>query len=167
MTAHAEVRGERAIDLQEAIAFIWREAELLDARDYDAWLRLWTAEGRYVIPVERDVADYADVLNIAYDDGPMREARVKRLRSGLSISANAAARTVRTISRFVPAREEPGLIELRCAQHVAEQKRDHMRLLAADVTYRLVCIDDALALDLKVVQLIDSDEAQRGVGYLL
>ena len=167
MTAHAELRSARAIDLQEAVAFIWREAELLDVRDYDAWLRLWTPAGRYVIPIERDVVDHAGALNIAYDDGPMREARVKRLRSGLSISANAAARTVRTISRFVPAREEPGLIELRCAQHVAEQKREHARLVAADVTYRLVRVDDARALDLKVVQLIDSDEAQHGVGYLL
>jgi 3-phenylpropionate/cinnamic acid dioxygenase small subunit len=157
-----------AITLQAATEFIWREADALDSRDYESWLRMWTADGLYIIPIERDVADHAAALNIAYDDGPMREARVKRLRSGLSMSAASAARTVRTVSRFVPLREEPGMLEVRCAQHVVEQKRDRTRVIGADVMYTLVAAaDGGLALALKVVQLIDSDEAQRGLGYLL
>jgi 3-phenylpropionate/cinnamic acid dioxygenase small subunit len=160
--------GVAPIALQAATAFIWREADLLDSRDYESWLRLWTAEGLYIIPIERNVTDHASALNIAYDDGPMREARVKRLRSGLSMSAAAAARTVRTVSRFVPLLDHPGMLELRCAQHIVEQKRDITRFVAADVTYRIVArADGELAIGLKVVQLIDSDEAQHGLGYLL
>jgi 3-phenylpropionate/cinnamic acid dioxygenase small subunit len=160
---------ERApIALQAATEFIWREADLLDSRDYEAWLRLWSADGLYIIPIERNVTDHAAALNIAYDDGPMREARVKRLRSGLSMSAASAARTVRTVSRFVPVLDQTGMLEVRCAQHIVEQKRDIKRFVAADMTYRIVAGDDgALALALKVVQLIDSDEAQHGLGYLL
>jgi len=153
--------------LQAAVEFIWREADLLDARDYEGWLRLWTEGGRYVIPIDRETVDYAATLNIAYDDGPMREARVKRLHSAVAMSVASAARTVRTLSRFVPILEEPDVLELRCAQHVVEQKRDHTRIVAADLTYRLVRAGEGLALDLKVVHLIDSDEAQRGIGYLL
>ncbi len=153
--------------LQTAIEFIWREAEMLDARDYDRWLQLWTLNGLYIIPIERDAGDEAAQLNIAYDDGPMREARVKRLKSGLSISAVAAARTVRTVSRFVPVLDEADALEVRCAQHVAEQKREYARVLAADVTYRLVNTGEGIALDRKVIRLIDADEAQHGIGYLL
>jgi len=153
--------------LQAAVEFIWREADLLDARDYEGWLRLWTESGRYIIPIDRETVDYAAALNIAYDDGPMREARVKRLHSGVAMSVASAARTVRTLSRFVPIREDAEAIEVRCAQHVVEQKRDHTRVVAADVTYRLVSVAAGLALDLKVVHLIDSDEAQRGIAYLL
>lgn len=155
------------IPLQDAVAFIWREADVLDARDYEQWLRLWTAGGIYVIPIERDVIDHAGALNIAYDDGAMREARVTRLRSGYSMSATSAARTVRTVSRFVPLRDEPGALDVRCAQVIVEQKRDRTRVLAADVTYRIVRTEAGLALDGKVIQLIDSDEAQIGIGYLL
>jgi 3-phenylpropionate/cinnamic acid dioxygenase small subunit len=158
--------ADPVLDLTAATAFIWREAELLDLRDYDAWLALWTETGDYVIPVERGVADYAGALNIVYDNGAMRAARVKRLRSGLSMSANAAARTVRTVSRFVVASEGPGVIEIRCAQHIVEYKREQ-RMLAADVLYRIVTAGAGLALDLKIVTLIDSDEAQHGIGYLL
>lgn len=162
-----EVVSATHIPLQTAVEFIWREADLLDSHDYEQWLRLWSDGGKYIIPIERDVVDHAAALNIAYDDGPMREARVKRLRSGLSMSASAAARTVRTTSRFVPLLDTPGVLEVRCAQHIVEQKREHTRVLAADVTYRIVRTAAGLALDLKVIALIDSDEAQRGLGYLL
>jgi 3-phenylpropionate/cinnamic acid dioxygenase small subunit len=166
MTAADVVAGAQ-ISLQAAAEFIWLEAELLDRRDYERWLQLWTPAGRYVIPIERDVVDYAGSLNIAYDDGPMREARIKRLNSGLSMSATSAARTVRTVSRFVAGEIGADAIEVRCAQHVVEQKREQTRVLAADVTYRIVHRNAGLALDLKVIHLIDSDEAQRGLGYLL
>jgi 3-phenylpropionate/cinnamic acid dioxygenase small subunit len=168
MMAEVEAAAVGAhIPLQDAVAFIWREADLLDAREYEQWLRLWTADGIYVIPIERDVIDHAGALNIAYDDGAMREARVTRLRSGYSMSATSAARTVRTVSRFVPLRDEPETLEVRCAQIIVEQKRDRTRVLAADVTYRIVRTGAGLALDRKVIQLIDSDEAQIGIGYLL
>jgi 3-phenylpropionate/cinnamic acid dioxygenase small subunit len=165
----AEIDAARGthITLQSAVEFIWREADLLDVRDYEQWLRLWTADGKYVIPIERDVVDHAGALNIAYDDGTMREARVKRLRSGFSMSASSAARTVRTVSRFVPLREHADMLEVRCAQVIVEQKREHSRVLAADVTYRIVRGAAGLELDLKVIHLIDSDEAQHGIGYLL
>jgi len=167
MMAEPGTARDVRIALQTAVEFIWREADLLDRHDYAAWLQLWTPDGRYVIPIERDVVDYAGALNIAYDDGTMREARVKRLRSGLSMSAVAAARTVRTVSRFVIVRDEPGALEVRCAQHIVEHKRERTRTIGADVIYRIVHGDDGLALDRKVIQLIDSDEAQRGLGYLL
>jgi len=56
---------------------------------------------------------------------------------------------------------------IRCAQHIVEQKRDVQRIVAADVTYRIVNSGAGLALDEKVIRLIDADEAQHGIGYLL
>ncbi len=151
----------------EAIEFIWREAALLDSQDYGKWLRLWTATGHYVIPIERDAKVHAAHLNIVYDDHAMRAARVARLSSGLSISAAPSARTVRTVSRFCVTTEEHGAAMVRCAQHLVEYKYDRTRILAADVTYRLVHSGESLALDSKVVRLINSDEALFGIGYLL
>jgi 3-phenylpropionate/cinnamic acid dioxygenase small subunit len=157
---------QREIALQEAIEFIWTEADLLDAQDYAAWLALWTATGLYVIPIERDAVDHAAHLNIVYDDQAMRAARVTRLKSGLSMSASPSARTVRTVSRFRRLPSADGAT-IRCAQHLVEYKYDRTRILAADVTYRLVRTADGLALDEKVVRLLNSDEALFGIGYLL
>jgi 3-phenylpropionate/cinnamic acid dioxygenase small subunit len=153
------------ITLDEAIQFVWREADMLDRHDYKPWLKLWTTEGHYVIPVDRETEDYESVLNVAYDDAEMRDARVKRLKSGFSSSAAPPARTVRTVSRFVVLDDADGMT-LRAAQQVTEYKYERTRLLAADVTYRLVREGGMLLLDRKVVLLINSDDALHGIGYL-
>jgi 3-phenylpropionate/cinnamic acid dioxygenase small subunit len=157
----------RRVELQEAIEFIWLEADLLDSQDYPEWLSLWTAGGLYVIPIERDGDDHAAHLNIVYDDQAMRSARVKRLTSGLSMSASPSARTVRTVSRFRKLDDVDGATVIRCAQHLVEYKYDRTRTLAADVTFRLVRAGAGLALERKVVRLVNSDDALFGIGYLL
>lgn len=154
--------------LAEASAYIWAEADLLDRLDYKPWLKLWSETGKYIIPTERTPADYAEVLNIVYDDKFMRNARVKRLLSGFSMSSAPPARTVRTVSRFVVTATGAGFIELRAAQMLAEYKYGHMRFLPADLTYRLVRgPEGTLLIDEKVVTLINAEDYQFGIGYLL
>jgi 3-phenylpropionate/cinnamic acid dioxygenase small subunit len=157
----------RGVELQEAIEFIWLEADLLDTQTYSEWLALWTTTGQYVIPIQRDGDDYAAQLNIVYDDQAMRAARVQRLMSGLSVSASPSARTVRTVSRFRRLDDVDGAAVIRCAQHLVEYKYDRTRILAADVTFRLVRAGSGLAMERKVVRLVNSDDALFGVGYLL
>jgi 3-phenylpropionate/cinnamic acid dioxygenase small subunit len=165
LTPHPTMDG--AIGVQEAIAFVWREADMLDRLDYRPWLDLWADKGLYIIPTEREVADYAGALNILYDDAVMREARVKRLLSGFSMSSAPPARTVRTVSRFVTTEVGSGLIGLRAAMIVAEYKYERMRILAADVDYRITRDDGQLKFDRKVVRLVNCDDFLHGVGYLL
>ncbi len=154
-------------DLDAVIQFIWLEADLLDAQDYDPWLALWTSTGHYVIPIQRDGDDHAAQLNIIYDDHAMRAARIKRLTSGLSMAASPSARTVRTVSRFRRLADADGTMVIRCAQHLVEYKYDRTRILAADVTYRLARAGTGFALERKVVRLVNSDDALFAVGYLL
>ena len=156
-----------SITLDEAMQFIWREAELLDAQDYAEWLDLWTEEGLYIIPINRDEGDTIDQLNVAYDDAEMRRSRTKRLKSGFSMSSAPSARTVRLVSRFVPQANDDGSLTVRAAQQVTEYKFERTRILAADMTYRLVRDGEGLRLDHKEIRLLNSDEALWGIGYLL
>lgn len=167
MTEPRPVIMTTAPTLEEAIAFIWAEADVLDRLDYKAWLPLWTDEGRYIIPTERGIDDHDDRLNIVNDDAGMRAARVKRLLSGFSMSSAPPARTVRTVSRFVPQAGDEGGLTLRAAQILAEYKYERMRILAADVHYRIVRGVDGLKIDRKIVTLVNCDDFQHGIGYLL
>ena len=88
------------ISLEEAMQFVWLEADLLDSAGYDAWLALWTPTSRYVVPIDPGTTDFENTLNYAYDDAAMRQKRADRLTSGQSVSASPVARTVRLISRF-------------------------------------------------------------------
>lgn len=169
MSTLAEPRTDAvaAPSMDEAIAFIWAEADMLDRLDYKKWLPLWTENGRYIIPTERDIQDFDDRLNIVNDDAIMRSARVKRLLSGFSMSSAPPARTVRTVSRFVPQTVEDGAITLRAAMILVEYKYERMRTMAADVVYRIVATADGLKLDRKIVTLVNCDDYQHGIGYLL
>jgi len=167
MTQDRQGAATTAPTFEEAIAFIWAEADLLDRLDYKKWLPLWTEEGRYIIPTERNVEDFDDSLNILNDDAEMRAARVNRLLSGFSMSSAPPARTVRTVSRFVPLASDDRGIVLRAAQIVAEYKYERMRILAADVEYRIIRSVDGLKIDRKVVTLVNCDDFLHGIGYLL
>ncbi len=155
------------ITLEEAARFVWAEAELLDRLEYREWLPLWADDGYYVIPINRDGGDPTASLNIAYDGKDMREARVKRLLSGFSMSSAPPARTVRTLSRFVEKESAPGRLTLCAAQVLIEYKYGRTRTLGADVTYRLIRVGDELKLQEKSILLLNSDDDLFGIGYLL
>ncbi len=149
-----------------AMQFIWREAEMLDRLDYRAWLPLWSPDGLYIIPTEFGVKDHADALNVAYDDAEMREARIRRLRSGFSMSASPPARTVRTMSRFVFEREDEVLV-VRSAMHIAEYKFERLRVIAADVEHHLELAEAGeWQIRRKIVTLVNADDYLHGIGYL-
>lgn len=154
------------IAFQDACAFVAKEAELLDRKDYAAWTDLWTDDGLYIIPVGRDETDFANSLNLAYDDADMRRMRTTRLSSKHSVSAVHAAITVRTLGRFVEGKASKNKIELRAAQHLIEYRSDEHRLMAADVEYEIRKVDGELKLARKIIRLVNSESALHALGYL-
>ena len=156
------------ISVEQAAEFIWREAEMLDRHEYTPWLALWTEDGQYVIPIEQDEkVEAVDALNIAYDDAEMRQARVKRLRSGFAMSSAPAARTARSVSRFVVVSDTQDCLTVRCVQHIVEYKFERTRILASENVYRLLRTSAGIALAYKEVRLINSDDPLWGIGYLI
>lgn len=159
---------QREDALTEAVTFIWREADLLDRAAYEEWLGLWAPDGRYVVPIDPTTTDFEATLNYAYDDAAMREMRVRRLVGGQSTSAVHAARTVRTVSRFVTVRDEADMREMRCSQLLVAYKREETKLLAADLTYHLVRHGaNRFAIQQKVVRLVNAADSLSCFGYLL
>lgn len=153
--------------LQQACAFIWLEADMLDHAEYAAWLDLWTADGKYIIPIDPKETDFENTLNYAYDDGAMRQKRVARLTSGESISTTPTARTVRSVSRVRVLGEADGFVTVRCAQSLSEFRKGKVRQHTADVAYTLQRSSDSFCLHSKVIQLINSTDTLTIVGYIL
>jgi 3-phenylpropionate/cinnamic acid dioxygenase small subunit len=151
----------------KTVQFIGLEAELLDRKDYRAWLDLWSPSGIYVVPIDPETTDFAATLNYAYDDQHMRELRVERLTSGYSPSAADVARTVRTVSRFTIASAFANIVESRSAQIVVAYKRGAATLFAADVEHRISFAESEPRIEQKVVRLIDSTDTLNAIGFLL
>jgi 3-phenylpropionate/cinnamic acid dioxygenase small subunit len=153
--------------LAKAIAFIWREAELLDRKNYAEWSALWLEQGHYVVPIDPDATDFAAQLNYAYDNAEMRALRIERLSSGFSMSAADAAGTVRTVSRFTLVEAGGDVLEVNSAQILASYKRQTHTLFAANLTHRIRFVDGLPKLELKVVRLVNSMDSINALGFLL
>ncbi|MFD5750443.1 aromatic-ring-hydroxylating dioxygenase subunit beta [Streptomyces sp. NPDC127033] len=180
MAAELPLDDPRAL---AAVSLIWREAHLLDARRYAEWDLLWAAGGEYIVPIDRDTTDFAGRLNLVYDDERMRRMRIERLTGGFSISAAAAARTVRSVSRFVVTGREEHAIELCSAQILVGYKREETFVLAADVTHRITYGADGTVgsdgtagsdgppsgprIARKIVRLVNSEDTVTASGFLL
>ncbi|TNM37493.1 hypothetical protein FHP29_16895 [Nocardioides albidus] len=152
-----------------AIELVWREATLLDAKDYHAWEALYADDGIYVVPIDRDADSFDDRLNMVYDDARMRSMRVVRMTEGFAIAAVDAATTVRTVSRFVPTTVTDDEVSLKAAQILVAFKRGRHDFWAGDVDYvvRLGADAGADRLVRKVVRLIDAEGAVPAAGFLL
>jgi 3-phenylpropionate/cinnamic acid dioxygenase small subunit len=150
-----------------AIELIWREGQLLDDKKYEEWQTLYTEDAKYIIPVDPDSEDFESSLNMVYDDARMRHMRVTRLVQGYSMSAVAAARTSRTISRFTVEKLAEDSVTLRSAQVLVAFKRDKFQVLGADVTHRIRFAGDDARIELKVIRLVNSDSAVNASGFLL
>ncbi|NGO08069.1 SnoaL-like domain-containing protein [Streptomyces sp. HC44] len=167
MLTEQALLGLTDVRVSAAVQLVWREARLLDGKRYEEWDRLWAPDGRYVIPIDPETEDFEASLNMVYDDDRMRRMRIERLVSGYSISAVAAARTVRTVSRFVVARSEEEAVELNSAQVLVGYKREETFVLGADLTHRIVFDRGEPRIARKVIRLLNSQEAVSATGFLL
>lgn len=153
--------------LQQASAFVWQEADMLDHGEFADWLKLWTDDGLYIVPIDPNETDFDNTLNYAYDDHTMRAKRVMRLTSGESISTTPQARTVRNVSRLRVLGEANGVVTVRGAQDLKEFRKDVLRQHIADVTYELKREAEGFRLQRKVVRLINSTDTLTSIGYIL
>ena len=66
--------------------FIYREAELLDTMQWDAWLALFHASGRYWMPLTRGQPEGAEHTSLFDEDKLLLKIRIERLRNPKSYS---------------------------------------------------------------------------------
>ncbi len=117
--------GDRTVTRGEVEDFLYAEADILDAWDYDGWFALFEEDARYEIPT----TDYRGWSlhsggSFVDDDYDLIRARVKRLKSRKAHAENPHSRTHRMISNVqVTAGEEEGTLLVR-ASFVVHRARD-------------------------------------------
>ena len=152
--------------LADVTAYIWHEADILDRRDYDSWLALWTEDGMYTMPISADSDDFDNELNLCHDNAKMRKMRIERFQRGFSISSAPPADTIRTINRIVIDEVESDVIKVRAAEHLIEDKFGRQRVWAANLEYKLVRTDDGFKIDGKIARLLNSEGMLNSFSYL-
>jgi p-cumate 2,3-dioxygenase beta subunit len=92
--------GARTVHRPEVEDFLYAEADLLDAWNYDGWLALFQEGARYEIPTtdHRPGWSMHESGSFVDDDWDLLKARVKRLKSRKAHAENPHSRTHRLVS---------------------------------------------------------------------
>lgn len=159
---------DRAFDRAAIEAFLIREADLIDRRDFDAWLALYTDDCRYWVPLEEGQADPQHTVSLIYDDRKLLETRVRRLGHPRIHAQAPPSRTLHTVASVAVEPElEDGRIVVRSSQIVAEYRQNRTRLFAGRCTHHLEPAGDGYRIAFKRIDLIDSEGENRGIPIIL
>lgn len=146
--------------------FLNAEADMLNHREYQDWLSLWSPSGLYIVPIDAAVADYKNTLNIAYDDQHMRQLRVQRLESGEAMSISDGLSTVRLISAMRITGVAGDTVKTRCAYCLYENKNADLRIYPAQVEFVLRHHQDSFLIEKKIVKLLRANQYLATVSYI-
>jgi benzoate/toluate 1,2-dioxygenase beta subunit len=142
-----------------------REAHLLDDRDYESWLELFTEDCLYWMPVDPLSEDGTLRLNVFYDDKAKMRDRIARLDSGNAYTEEPISLTARTFAALLV--EEAGeRLEARSNFQMVAYRSGEQRVLGGRYRHRLVREDGRLRISEKRVTLLGSDAPQRPMTFL-
>ncbi len=147
------------LELRDAELFLFDEAELLDGGRFEEWMELFTPDGDYWVPAAPDQASPLDMVSLFYDDRPMMEARIRRLREPSNLVYNAQTRSHHHVSNVrVRGFDASAATHLVSAYVLmVESRPDEQRVFSGACEYRLRHVDGALKIVRKKVVLVNCD----------
>jgi 3-phenylpropionate/cinnamic acid dioxygenase small subunit len=158
----------------EAEAFLYREARLLDERRFEEWLDLFTADGIYWLPID-DGADPKRRVSLIHDDEQRRRERVFRLLHTEPPSQYPPSRTQHFVSNVQLDETADGEAVVRSAQMICEMRGgDHRqfglgdpRSFAAAGEHLLRRENGAWKIAMKKLVLLNRDVQVPNLTFLL
>jgi len=159
-TAHGE--GAAMIDRAAAEEFLFREALLLDRRDWDAWLALYAEDAVFWIPAWRDevspTEDPDRELSLIYYRGRRNlEERVWRIRSGLSVASAVLPRSVHSVTNVLVERADDSVAQVSAsfAVHLNDVRASREHVFFGRYEYVLHKSDGRLLIASKKILLLN------------
>jgi benzoate/toluate 1,2-dioxygenase subunit beta len=140
---------------REVELFLLREAKLLDAGQFDAWLALYAPEGIYWMPSQPNQSDAKAVASIIYEDYAILAIRVRRLLEARALVLTPMPRTTHVISNIEV--ETGAEFTTEAAFICVEHQGDERRLYSGRQKHQLVRHNGSFRIALKRVDLVDSD----------
>jgi len=138
--------------------FLYREAHLLDSRNWDEWEALFTDDGIYWVPLVHGQDDPIGHASLFHEDSIMRDVRRRRLEQERAWSQQPVTRTARIVGNVLVTPAQAGALVVRSTFHLAEWRkaREH-RYLNGHYMHELVPSTDGWRIRLKRVNLINCD----------
>lgn len=143
--------------------FLFHEARLLDEREFEAWMALFSDDGIYWIPATQGQQDPLGEVSIAYEDRQLLDVRVRRLRHPDNFADQPPARTRRVIGNVLLDDSDGTSTVVRSNFTLVEFQNDAQRLFAGEYVHTLAAAGDGFRIRQKRVNLLNCDAPMGGI----
>jgi 3-phenylpropionate/cinnamic acid dioxygenase small subunit len=141
---------------REVEQLLYRQAELLDGKHWQAWIDLFAADGIYWMPVSPDQTEWLGSPSIFIEDRLMMEIRKGRVTHPNAWSQAPMWETNHLVSHVAVESVAGGEIRTRSRFHLMELRRDQVRHFGGSYRHTLVRgSDGALRIRLQRVDLFN------------
>jgi 3-phenylpropionate/cinnamic acid dioxygenase small subunit len=147
--------------------FLYHEARLLDTEQYEEWLKLFTPDATYWVPLEQGQKDPYQTSSIIHDDRTLLELRVKQFRHPRAHARLPLARTVHQVGNVSILTETPTEMHIGSTLTVIEFRNEKQRVYGALVEHRLRRKGDTFAISQKRIDLVNAEGELDGIAILL
>jgi 3-phenylpropionate/cinnamic acid dioxygenase small subunit len=152
-------------DAQHAVEqFLYRQAEFLDTKQWQAWIDLFAEDGVYWMPPEPSAKTWDGVPSIFAEDKRLMTVRMKRVLHPDAWSQRPLWETNHVVSNVIIEKESQDEIVARSRFHMMELRRDDVRHFAGAYRHQLKKSADGYRIKL---QRVDMTNAQAAYEYVL
>ncbi len=153
--AVADVNTETQLAVER---FLYRQAEILDEKQWDDWLALFTEDGHYWMPAEAEQTDGEGVPNIFWEDLDLMKMRIGRNIHPQAHSQAPDNRLCHVVSNVIIESEEAnGDIIVRSRFHCAEYFRYEVRNFTGKYRHFLKKTPDGYRIALQRADLVNRE----------
>ena len=158
-----------AVSRQDLIDFVVHESRLLDAKRYEEWNALFTADAVYWVPLVPDQPDGLNHTSHMYEDKLLRDLRIERLKSPRAFSQQPPSRAHHLLQMPIVdvADAAQNRFVMRTPFHYTEAQGDETLHLVGTVFHHLTLHDGRLLMRLKRVDLLNPDAALPAVQLFI
>jgi len=161
-----EPAGDRALS-DEVAGLLFYEARLLDARSYRKWLELFTEDLVYWVPGSRACTDPRSESAIVFDDRRHLLDRIGLIETGFLTTQSPSSQTCRAISNVEAQTLPDGSIAVHSVCIIWEYRRGKTNRFVGRQTHQLVRDGHGLRIRRRLLRLIDCDEPQGNITFIL
>jgi 3-phenylpropionate/cinnamic acid dioxygenase small subunit len=152
-------------DLQQQVEqFLFRQAEVLDCKQWQAYIDLFAADGVYWNAVDPAHTDWDGVPSIFTEDRDLMTVRMKRVLHPNAASQEAEWGTSHIVSNVVIEKVNGNEVHVRSRFHMLEMRRDDLRHFAGTYRHHLEKTRDGWRIKLQRVDMLN---AQMPFEYVL
>ncbi|MCG8694779.1 MAG: aromatic-ring-hydroxylating dioxygenase subunit beta [Minwuiales bacterium] len=144
---------------REVEQFLYRQAEILDAKQWADFIDLFTADGHYWMPATPDQTTGEGVPSIFYEDRDLMTVRMTRVGHPHAWSQAPAWGTSHLVSNVVIEKDDKkkGEIVARSRFHMMEFRRDASRHFAGTYRHHLRRTSDGLRILEQRVDMVNGE----------